>query len=302
MSAMQQGQPKPILRKAKAPSRNLFFADSIEYTACKGYQNPKFSAGVVLPPTHCMSTLPSLKFGSAKPFEFRQEKIVQITENNTVVHHNTSSSHNFAVHHASSSHNDVSPPNTDHATTSGTKEIPSTQDQEEDPHGYIALENLVDDMAFHVWECSRRLSMGHSAKDCTRKIRCRICFRYGHFRKDCFDWKQSKSFKWVAKQKTITINEPSVGSDIDSHLEAVVLNERDGSASTQIAKRTPAPVPDSSPPVSLPSTPPLTPPPCPAMTNFEVDPTPWLPHGHQVIDGGPTRLPRTFYSPSVDPP
>jgi hypothetical protein len=38
------------------------------------------------------------------------------------------------------------------------------------------------------------------------------------------------------------------------------------------------------------------------MTNFEVDPTPWLPHGHQVIDGGPTRLPRTFYSPSVDPP
>jgi hypothetical protein len=38
------------------------------------------------------------------------------------------------------------------------------------------------------------------------------------------------------------------------------------------------------------------------MANYEVDPTPWLPHGHQIIDGGPTRLPRTFYSPSVDPP
>ncbi|KAM0854125.1 hypothetical protein ACQ4PT_050627 [Festuca glaucescens] len=38
------------------------------------------------------------------------------------------------------------------------------------------------------------------------------------------------------------------------------------------------------------------------MANFEVDPAPWLPHGHQIIDGGPTRLPQTFYSPSVDPP
>ncbi|KAK1669893.1 hypothetical protein QYE76_058052 [Lolium multiflorum] len=38
------------------------------------------------------------------------------------------------------------------------------------------------------------------------------------------------------------------------------------------------------------------------MANYEVDPMLWLPHGHQIIDGGPTRLPRTFYSPSVDPP
>jgi hypothetical protein len=36
------------------------------------------------------------------------------------------------------------------------------------------------------------------------------------------------------------------------------------------------------------------------MAVFEVDPTPWLPKGHQVIDGGPTRLPRTFYSGTQD--
>ncbi|KAM0884997.1 hypothetical protein ACQ4PT_030635 [Festuca glaucescens] len=38
-----------------------------------------------------------------------------------------------------------------------------------------------------------------------------------------------------------------------------------------------------------------------SMAVFEVDPTPWLPWGHQVIDGGPTRLPRTFYYAAQDP-
>jgi hypothetical protein len=37
------------------------------------------------------------------------------------------------------------------------------------------------------------------------------------------------------------------------------------------------------------------------MAVFQVDPAPWLPWGHQVIDGGPTRLPRSYYSPSQDP-
>jgi hypothetical protein len=38
------------------------------------------------------------------------------------------------------------------------------------------------------------------------------------------------------------------------------------------------------------------------MANFELDPAAWLPQGHQIIHGGPTRLPRTFYSPSLAPP
>ncbi|KAM0867046.1 hypothetical protein ACQ4PT_042252 [Festuca glaucescens] len=37
------------------------------------------------------------------------------------------------------------------------------------------------------------------------------------------------------------------------------------------------------------------------MVVFEVDPLPWLPWGHQVIDGGPTRLPRTYYYATEDP-
>jgi hypothetical protein len=38
------------------------------------------------------------------------------------------------------------------------------------------------------------------------------------------------------------------------------------------------------------------------MANFELGPTRWMPLGHQIIDEGPTRLPRTFYTPSVAPP
>jgi hypothetical protein len=38
------------------------------------------------------------------------------------------------------------------------------------------------------------------------------------------------------------------------------------------------------------------------MAVFEADPLPWLPWGHQVIDGIPTRLPRTFYYSAQDPP
>jgi hypothetical protein len=38
------------------------------------------------------------------------------------------------------------------------------------------------------------------------------------------------------------------------------------------------------------------------MAIFEVNPLPWLPWVHQVIDGGPTRLPRTFYYAVQDPP
>ncbi|KAE8808595.1 Secologanin synthase [Hordeum vulgare] len=54
-------------------------------------------------------------------------------------------------------------------------------------------------------------------------------------------------------------------------------------------------------PVSSPShprtpseTPPATPPPPPAMANFELDPEFFLPPGHNIIDGGPDRLPRTY--------
>jgi hypothetical protein len=38
------------------------------------------------------------------------------------------------------------------------------------------------------------------------------------------------------------------------------------------------------------------------MALFELDPARWVPQGHQIEDGGPTRLPRMFYTPLEDPP
>ncbi|KAI5007926.1 hypothetical protein ZWY2020_008974 [Hordeum vulgare] len=59
-------------------------------------------------------------------------------------------------------------------------------------------------------------------------------------------------------------------------------------------------------PVSSPShprtpseTPPTTPSPPPTMANFELDPEFFLPPGHNIIDGGPDRLPRTYTTPAV---
>lgn len=37
------------------------------------------------------------------------------------------------------------------------------------------------------------------------------------------------------------------------------------------------------------------------MANFPLDPHEFLPPGFEIIDGGPTRLPRTFFSPAVTP-
>ncbi|KAE8791221.1 hypothetical protein D1007_34350 [Hordeum vulgare] len=45
-------------------------------------------------------------------------------------------------------------------------------------------------------------------------------------------------------------------------------------------------------------TPPTMPPP-PTMANFELDPEFFLPPGHNIIDGGPGRVPRTYTTPTV---
>ena len=37
------------------------------------------------------------------------------------------------------------------------------------------------------------------------------------------------------------------------------------------------------------------------MAVYELDPHHFLPAGHQIIDGGPIRLPRTFVTPAVRP-
>ncbi|KAM0861167.1 hypothetical protein ACQ4PT_046089 [Festuca glaucescens] len=64
-----------------------------------------------------------------------------------------------------------------------------------------------------------------------------------------------------------------------------------------VSPSSPPSVPPPPPPYSTPSVPPPLPP--YSMATFEFDPTPWVPPGFHIIDGGPSRLPRTFVTPSA---
>jgi hypothetical protein len=157
--------------------------------------------------------------------------------------------------------------------------------------------NMIDDMVFKVWKCQRCLSLNHSTKDCINNIRCRGCFNYGHIKRNCLSAKAYLGKCWVPKKAsggelgldTDTIIGPTegfVGSASKAGEDA--LNPSAVLANDQSPPRSPPP-----PSSVTPSSP---------MANFEVDPMPWVPWGHQVIDGGPTRLPRSFYFATQDPP
>jgi hypothetical protein len=72
-----------------------------------------------------------------------------------------------------------------------------------DPPGLDGLMEVIDDIAFRFWECSRCLSMGHKSAQCVNDIRCRKCFSYGHIGKDCFAFYGKKSMKWIPKRQLI---------------------------------------------------------------------------------------------------
>jgi hypothetical protein len=135
--------------------------------------------------------------------------------------------------------------------------------------------------------------MSHNREQCTNKIRCRSCFHYGHKEKSCFNKTSSKSGRWSPKR---------VGGD-SPNLDVPILPLAGSASNTDQI------ITQSNPPLLLPPPPP--PPPAleldplhqfNSMAFFDLDPTPWLPWGHQVIYGGGTRLPRMFYNSSSDLP
>jgi hypothetical protein len=156
------------------------------------------------------------------------------------------------------------------------------------------FESMIDDMAYKVWSCGKCLNMGHLTKDCTNEVRCRSCYSYGHVRKNCLA--RSKGKIWVPKEKQSNTT-TRVLVDKEVHLSGVA-----DSTSTLVNKPVePLQQPSDHINFNLPSVS-AAPSSSQAMAVFEVDPTPWLPWGHEIIDGGPTRLPRMFYYPAQDPP
>jgi hypothetical protein len=143
---------------------------------------------------------------------------------------------------------------------------------------------MINDMVYQVYECGRCLAFGHNNESCTNEIRCRACFVYGHKEKNCLN-KKGKSFVWRPKA---TRQKDSLCPKV-SNLNLAVSSPLSPALDTQPTSPPPSPVHSSAP--------------CSAsMAMFELDPACWVPMGHHLVDGGPTRLPRTFYTPSEDPP
>jgi hypothetical protein len=153
--------------------------------------------------------------------------------------------------------------------------------------GLKEFEDMIDEMVYKVWECGCCLSMCHKASVCVNDIRCRACFSYGHIAKKCLHMHNKKSHIWVPKKFNAK----------DSPISQTNPTLSFSAGSTPPRPNQSAPTSVLSPP--SPSHPPTAP---PSMAVFELDPTPWLPLGHQILDGGPTRLPRTYCTPAVAPP
>ncbi|KAM0852493.1 hypothetical protein ACQ4PT_051714 [Festuca glaucescens] len=169
------------------------------------------------------------------------------------------------------------------------QDIPSGSELSAD--GLREFEKMIDDMVYKVWECGHCLRMGHNSKDYVNDIRCWACFSYGHIAKQCLNKQGNKYYVWVPKRAS------GDAGLLDSRKLPALSSSDDSPKSTlkQSAQAAPPPLTCS----------PQAPPPAeenPPMAVFELDPTPWLPLGHQIIDGGPTRLPRTYYTLAVPPP
>jgi hypothetical protein len=211
------------------------------------------------------AALPEISFGSFKPFDFVQKCAETSTQSGS------RSVFAVGVDFAVSNADSVSP------------------EKESGPSAADGLQSVVDDIAYQFWACGKCLSMGHDTTACTNQIRCKGYFHYGHIKKNCFGKKEKKGKVWVPK------------------------TPRQTNCLEPCAEKSPSTVSSPKAPISTPlSAPPETPPPPPlpserlcrgfAMATSELDPVRFIPLGHQIIDGGDTRLPRTFYNPSVHPP
>ena len=144
---------------------------------------------------------------------------------------------------------------------------------------------MIEDTAVKYWDCQNCLGMGHMSDTCTNRIRCRLCFRSGHVKKDC-PGINAGSTVWVPKV-------PSPG------FEPRALTEPLPDASGSL----PSPPTSTTSPQNQSAQKPQSPPPSPAaadtpsMAVYELDPRRFLPAGHDIIDGGAERLPRTYYTP-----
>ena len=155
MKVLKKKPEKPILiknRNTNGVKRAISFGSVLEYEACPGYH---------FPATHGIqdhidpSTSPNIQFGSFKGKAMDDPSKATIAPQS---------------------------PN------SKQKENPANWPDQTHPNGMDSLSEVVNDIAFRFWDCSRCMSMGHHISACQNKIRCRACYRLGHKERNCTAW------------------------------------------------------------------------------------------------------------------
>jgi hypothetical protein len=188
LDALKKPRPKPATKSLQSISKKLSFASTIDYVACKGYtcgssdiskgketslgKNPVLEDVGTSGHTHWTISEPSIPFGTIGNFPIWQ----QCPERS----------------------NDQVQPVMEVAIENYVKirKPESAQDKVSDNNG---LDDVVSDIAFRFWKCSKCLSMSHTRVQCTNKIRCRSCFHYGHKEKSCLNKLGHKSGQWIPK-------------------------------------------------------------------------------------------------------
>ncbi|KAM0910334.1 hypothetical protein ACQ4PT_014228 [Festuca glaucescens] len=236
---------------------------------------PPKQPGVILPESFVTETFPPITFGTMKHCSFFQ-KYSNAQEVDVAVAEDDGNSNNPQALK-------------DLGQTNGVEQVNIPGKEE----AQLDFDNMIDQMVYKVWACGRCLHMGHLTKDCTNEVRCKACYSYGHIKRNCLGNK-SRVMKWIPKLATfpsLTKTDSSVLGSSSNSSHSKYLD------SGQYSPRSTSPPPPQLEPTHCDAEDSLL-----TMASFEVDPLPWLPWGHQVIDGGPTRLPRSFYFAPQDPP
>jgi hypothetical protein len=263
--ALAKAKPKSAIKHTKPIRKKLVFAEKLHYEAHKGYARVEQKSLNDHLHWQWTKTQPSIKIGTAIPLA------------NVGALANSSKS-SVAVQPSPDAEHEAAEPQL----------IADEEIVNQEPTG---LEEVVEDIAFCFWKCSKCLSMGHNVSDCTNQIRCKNCYFYGHIAKNCIKRFSKSRQQWVPKRVA---------------LDSLAQKSRDSPLLLTTAISVPRVLPIATPTQQRDSHTSMFQSPISTVTersmaNFEVDHLPWLPWGHHIIDSGPTRLPRSFYYPIEDP-
>jgi hypothetical protein len=165
MKAMEKPVPRPVVKTTVSEGKKLNFAEAISYPACKGYKE-------------IVTVHPDIS--QSADISAPQDDKVQSAAEQTC---SSSAQAKESGGSIQSSKDKDKQPDSDGSLDKTNSEQPRSLD---------GLDEVIDDIAYRFWECGRCLSMGHDSKSCTKRVRCRFCFRSGHFRKTCLDWLKQK--------------------------------------------------------------------------------------------------------------